>query len=140
MRAVAIVVLALVAAPIIGQGCGGPKDCSQNSDCPSGQVCLFPPGDCAAQGQCKDNHKSGCSPNCNDSNGVICGCDGGLVASGCGDNGWTTGPTPKETSSACFELPTTQEAGGEIDGAEAGSSDGALASADGPDGGDSGAD
>jgi hypothetical protein len=90
-------VLALLAAPALGQGCSS-STCTNNSDCGSGEACLYWMGSCSAQGTCMtypDNGSKGCgapAAACG-SEETLCGC-GATVVSGCGyPGGYASGPT-----------------------------------------------
>jgi hypothetical protein len=113
MRMIAAVAFVLIAAPAVSNGCG-PGDCNSDSDCSSGQSCLFPMGNCSARGECRSlDESNGCThtPTCNALES-LCGCDGTMVTTGCGfPQGWATGPTPATQNDACFVRPATNDAG-----------------------------
>ena len=66
---------------------GGP--CTANSDCPTGDWCLFLVGDCSAQGQCRSPGSLGSLCNIVVS---YCGCNGAQVGGLCGEP-YAFGPT-----------------------------------------------
>jgi hypothetical protein len=79
-----------------GDASGGP--CTANSDCNAGDQCLFPIGDCAAQGQCLSLASLGlmCAHTV-----AYCGCNGATVAGLCGPP-YAYGPTPSaDAASSC---------------------------------------
>jgi hypothetical protein len=64
-------------------GCGH-SECQHDSDCGSGQSCVYPTSDgCAAKGMCEDAPSG---TNCNLVQ-QFCACDGSMVSVGCGMSG-----------------------------------------------------
>jgi len=85
------VILVSMVVAVIAIGCSSTGSvCTTNADCASGQRCLFPIGSCSATGQCE----SGPSGPEGNSEEELCGCNGSIVATGCGfPNGFASGPT-----------------------------------------------
>lgn len=107
MRLIAGLVGAGLVTSIVAQGCSA-KHCSSNAECSSGEMCLYPIGDCSASGECQkvsNPPTRGCSTlSCAGGETQYCGCDGTTVYGGaCGfPDGYATGPTRGQGDDSCF--------------------------------------
>jgi hypothetical protein len=87
----------LVAVMAMADGCST-KACARNSDCASGDMCVFKIGSCSTEGECKAPPSG---PQC----GAIeelCGCNGEDAVTGCGfPDGYASGPTTGSSFAVC---------------------------------------
>jgi hypothetical protein len=95
MRLLAFVAGLLSVFAVILLACTSSSNtCANDGDCSGGQGCFFKIGTCSAQGACMTLPPGPSGAACVGSLQLYCGCNGTMVATGCGfPDGYAGGPT-----------------------------------------------